>query len=306
VKRGKILIIRGGAIGDFILTLPALSALRANFPESHLELLAYPALAELSRAAGLVDAFRSIEARPLARFFARGAELDLEWSSYFESFHVIISYLFDPDEIFKTNVLRCSATQFIQGPHRPSEAHSTHATAVFLQPLGNFAVFDADPIPRLTLPPTAGPLGGDWLAVHPGSGSEKKNWPEPRWLAALQTLLREAPIQILLVGGEAEGDRLEHLHAALPVGQVGLAQNLPLAQLAARLAQCRAFAGHDSGITHLAAALGLPSLALWGPSNPQIWRPLHPGTRLLHPPNGLGELAVPEVVQHLKELLAAG
>src|SRR6201988_2020552 len=96
-QRGKILVIRGGAIGDFILTIPAIAALRSTFPNTHLEVLGYPFLAELAEAAGIIDAFRSIEARPLARFFARNAQLDDEWSDYFESFHLIISYLYDPD-----------------------------------------------------------------------------------------------------------------------------------------------------------------------------------------------------------------
>ena len=69
-KRGKILVIRGGAIGDFILTLPVIGALRSNFPNTHLELLGYPKVAELARAASVIDGFRSIDARPLARFFA--------------------------------------------------------------------------------------------------------------------------------------------------------------------------------------------------------------------------------------------
>jgi heptosyltransferase III len=283
-KRGKILVIRGGAIGDFILTLPAITALRQTFPDTHLELLGYPRLAELARASGLIDAFRSIEARPLARFFARNAELDPEWSAYFESFNVIISYLFDPDDIFKTNIAGTSKAQFIQGPHRPDETQNIHATAVFLKPLERLAIFDADPIPKLTIAPRE-ELAAQSLAVHPGSGSEKKNWPEANWLELLHSILSSRSTNILLVGGEAEGDRLHRIQSALPPGRVQLARNLPLSSLAELLVQSRAFAGHDSGITHLAAALGLPVLSLWGPTNESIWRPLGPNVHLLQAPN---------------------
>src|SRR3954468_17450454 len=150
-KRGKILVIRGGAIGDFILTLPAIAAVRNTFPNTHLELLGYPIVAELARAGGMIDAFRSIEARPLARFFARNAPLDPEWSAYFESFNVIISYLYDPDEISKTNVGRASKAQFIQGQHRPNENEAMHGRAVFLKPLEQLAIFGADPVARLKI-----------------------------------------------------------------------------------------------------------------------------------------------------------
>src|SRR5213592_2214021 len=110
---GKILVIRGGAIGDFILTLPALSALREQFPEAYLEVLGYPHIIQLALAGGLVDNARSIEARPLAAFFARNGELSEDMVDYFSEFDLIVSYLYDPDEIFKMNISRCSIAQFI-------------------------------------------------------------------------------------------------------------------------------------------------------------------------------------------------
>jgi heptosyltransferase III len=301
-KRGKILVIRGGAIGDFILTLPAISALRRTFPDTHLELLSYPRVAELARAGGIVDGFRSIEARPLARFFARKTELDPEWSAYFESFNVIISYLFDPDDIFKTNIARTSKAQFIQAQHRPDESQDIHATAIFLKPLERLAIFDADPVPKIALSPGE-ELSGKWIAVHPGSGSEKKNWPESHWIELLDNIVQTRSTNILLVGGEAEGDRLERIQSALPPARVQLAHNLPLSGLAVVLMQSRAFAGHDSGITHIAAAVGIPTLCLWGPTKQSIWRPLGSNVRLLNAPNGdLPNLEVKRVRTVLEQL----
>src|SRR6185436_3397048 len=96
---GKILVIRGGAIGDFILSLPALAALRAQFPGARLALLGYARTAPLAQAGGLVDEFRCIEARPLAGFFARHGALTDELRDYFSGFAVIVSYLYDPDGI---------------------------------------------------------------------------------------------------------------------------------------------------------------------------------------------------------------
>ena len=297
-KRGKILIIRGGAIGDFILTLPAIAALRETFPDTHLELLGYPKVAELARAAGIIDAFRSIEARPLARFFARSAKLDDEWSAYFESFNVIISYLYDPDEIFKTNVGRASKAQFIQGQHRPIESEDLHATAVFLKPLEHLAIFDADLCPKLTRARTES-LAGRWLAAHPGSGSEKKNWPAEKWRELLVRLITETDSRILLVSGEAEEDRVKRLALTLPAERVRLAENLPLAELAALLTGAHAFLGHDSGITHIAAALGVPTFIIWGPSNERIWRPLNPNAEILNKGVRLENLETNEVFRRI-------
>src|SRR5213592_14532 len=174
---GKILVIRGGAIGDFILTLPALVALRQQFPDARLEVLGYPHIAQLALAGGLADDMKSIEARALASFFARDGQLDEGLARYFAGFALIISYLYDPDEIFQSNVGRCSAAQFIVGPHRPEEKLALHATEVFLKPLERLAIYEADPVPLLPInhPPsvakllrrTGQPSTLHQLALHP-------------------------------------------------------------------------------------------------------------------------------------------
>src|SRR5260221_412949 len=241
----KILVIRGGAIGDFILTLPVLAALRQQFPQTRLEVLGYPHIAQLALAGGLADHVQSIEAGPLAGFFARNGSLHPSLQEYFAGFAIIISYLYDPDEVFQSNVARCSKAQFIAGPHRPVEQAGLHATKVFLRPLERLAIFDADPLPRL--PVSASPRlpisASSPLAVHPGSGSERKNWPEAKWIELLQLLTRTTKLRLLLVGGEAEQERWPRLLKALPADLVSEAKNLPLRALAQRLASCAAFLG---------------------------------------------------------------
>jgi heptosyltransferase-2 len=302
-SRGKILVIRGGAIGDFILTLPAIAALRQQFPNAHLEVLGYPHIVQLALAGGIVERVQSIEARALAGFFARNGELETDLVNYFSEFDLIVSYLFDPDEIFKTNVARCSRAQFIVGPHRPNEAEEIHATKVYLKPLERLAVFEADPVPRLTINSQLSTL--NQLALHPGSGSEKKNWPEARWAELLQHLIDETDFNLLLVGGEAEGERLQHLSATLPAPRVQVAQSVPLAELARLLQRCAAFIGHDSGISHLAAALGLPAIILWGDTVEEIWRPPQGNVRILKSNGGLRTISVDQILQRLTEILEA-
>lgn len=295
MSKGKILVIRGGAIGDFILTLPVFAALRRQFPETRLEVLGYPHIASLAATGGLVDAVKPIESRPLAGFFARGGDLDFELSSYFAGCHVIFSYLFDPDEIFRDNLARITKAQVIQGVHRPSETRPMHAADQLLEPLQRLAIFDADSTPRLGANSATSSAPGICLAMHPGSGSERKNWPEPHWRAFITELLARTDLRLLLVGGEAEGDRLERLVGTNPV-RIEVARGLPLPQLAARLKGCAGFIGHDSGISHLAAAVGLPGLVLWGPTNPTVWRPLSDRFRLIAAERGITALAVETVL----------
>jgi heptosyltransferase-2 len=297
----RILVIRGGAIGDFILTLPAIAALRRQFPQAYLEVLGYPHIAQLAVAGGLVDRVQPIEARGLAGFFARGGTLEPDLVDYFSEFDLVISYLYDPDEIFKTNVGRCLVKQFIVGPHRPDEADRIHATQVYLKPLERLAIFDADPVPRLSFNPQLSTL--NQLALHPGSGSEKKNWPETKWAGLIQQVIATTRWNLLLVGGEAEGERLRRLAAVLPPARCSIAQGLPLAELAQRIQSCAAFVGHDSGITHLAAAVGLPCVVLWADTLEEIWRPQGEPLVILKEITGVQAISVEKVLNELRKLV---
>ena len=306
--QGKILVIRGGAIGDFILTLPVLAALRRQFPRTHLEVLGYPHIAQLAVAGGLAQRVQSIEARSLAGFFAKNGELAEDLVDYFSEFDIIVSYLYDPDGIFQANVGRCARGPFYAGPHRPDEHEGRHATEVFLKPLERLAIFDAETTPRLEVGRAFETTiaTGRWLAVHPGSGSEKKNWPEAKWVELLRHIMQSTTLRLLLVGGEAERGRLERLAPELPAGRVKLMQSEPLPELARWLASCIAFVGHDSGISHLAAAVGLRSMILWGDTEETVWRPRGRELTILRDEGGLAGLSTAVVINHLELLLERG
>jgi ADP-heptose:LPS heptosyltransferase len=101
-----------------------------------------------------------------------------------------------------------------------------------------------------------------------------------------------------------EGERLARLAASLSSDRFRIAQSLPLSQLALLLRQCSGYIGHDSGISHLAAALGLRGLVLWGETREEIWRPRGDHVRLISSPFGLTELDVDEVLAVVREHLA--
>jgi heptosyltransferase-2 len=299
--RGKILVIRGGAIGDFILTLPVLAALRKSFPAAHLEVLGYPRVATLAHLGGLADAVRSIEERGFAQFFAKGVKPPADLAGYFSGFNLVVSYLFDPELVFQENVSACGGAQFITGPHRPSDTATQHATELLLKPLERLAIFEADTTPRLALP-RAMAAGARTVALHPGSGSERKNWPETNWRWLVTQLLAETDWKLVLIGGEAEGARLQRL-LPQPNPRVTVLQNRPLTEVATALAGADLFVGHDSGISHLAAAIGLPGVALWAHTNETVWRPRSDKFRLLRSPAGLHGISVDTVLNALRETM---
>ncbi|HSH94636.1 MAG TPA: glycosyltransferase family 9 protein, partial [Roseimicrobium sp.] len=237
MKRGKILVIRGGAIGDFVLTLPVFAALRTQFPQAIIEVLGYSHIAELARLGGWVNDVRSIESRAMAAFFAEGGDLDPKLSEYLSEFAIIISYLYDPDGIFRTNVSLVSSAQFIEGPHRPDEKQEIHATDVFLKPLERLAIFDADPVPRLPMPDKSVRVAKTpHLVFHPGSGSDRKNWPEEHWVWLIHRVIGETSARLTIVGGEAEGSRMQRLSGGLPTDRVMVLFQKPLPEVAVWLA----------------------------------------------------------------------
>ena len=95
---------------------------------------------------------------------------------------------------------------------------------------------------------------------------------------------------------------MQRLAAVLPPARCQVAQSLPLAELARRLAGCRAFIGHDSGISHLSAAVGLPGVVLWGDTAEEIWRPPSEKVVVLRHPAGLARLAVETVAEQLRSI----
>lgn len=292
----RILVIRGGAIGDFILTLPAIKLLRDAFPDSHLEILGYRHIISLAEMSGYADTTRSIEAAALASFFSRDGDLAPVLVEYLSSFQQVVSYLFDPDEIFARNLRRAGIGSLIVGS--PKIGQREHAARQLARPLEQLGLYLADPAAVLQ-PDEPREVSLSLVAIHPGSGSKTKNWPIERWLAVALELL-ESNENLLLVGGEADEECLAQMRAALPNDRVELAKDLPLPELAIRLRNCRLFLGHDSGISHLAAAVGTPCLLLFGPTDPAIWAPANPQVRVLRSASlTMRGISVAEVMQRL-------
>jgi heptosyltransferase III len=295
-QMNRILVIRGGAIGDFVLTLPAIKLLRDRFPEAHLEILGYKHIAALAEKRFYADAIRSIESASLARFFAKNSELPAELLDYFGAFDLILSYLYDPDGIFETNVKKSGSATFIAGPSTLDNRE--HAAFQLARPLGALGLFLADPSAHLFPTDvdrnTFTSLQGN-MAFHPGSGSATKNWPIENWIELGNALLaRDHSLSI--VGGEVDTARTQQLKLAWKGKPVRFAENLPLPYLAALL-EGAVFVGHDSGISHIAAAVGARCLLLFGPTDAAIWAPANANVAVVRAPEGnLASLEVETVL----------
>jgi len=137
--------------------------------------------------------------------------------------------------------------------------------------------------------------------LHPGSGSAKKNWPVEKFAALARWLVDELALPLVVVRGEADERVVGNLSAALVPRPVTLATGLKLVELAGVLERCAVFAGNDSGITHLAAAVGAPTVALFGPASVPIWEPRGDRVRVVQ----FGDADTLRVRQAIGELLGA-
>lgn len=318
----KILVIRGGAIGDFLLTLPAIALLREAFPHVRLEILGYEHIVSLATSGGFADATRSIEYAAMAGFFNPKGTLDPELSAYFASFQQVVSYLYDPDGFFAGNLRRAGVKNLIEASAKV-DVEGDHAVRQLAQPLERLALYLYDD-GELQLRPSAADRafadaflaavddGRPLVAIHPGSGGERKNWLPEGW-AEIGRFLLDGPAaarpRLLLVGGESDGKTLRTLRAAwqscADKNDLLVAENLPLPQLGALLARCRLFLGHDSGISHLAAAVGTPCVLLFGPTDPEVWAPPHRTVEVIRAPDGtLSTLGIETVRETVATTLA--
>lgn len=271
----RVLVIRGGAIGDFILTLPTIRLLRETVAGCHLEVIGYPSIAELARTAGLADSIRSLEHRTMAPLFAKNAPIDDVLAGHLRSFNLVVSFLYDPDGLFRASMERVGVKTFIECSPCVQNGGG-HASKQLAKGLEKLAMYlDDEHLHRAHF--ERHPDDRKRVAIHVGSGSEKKNWPLEHWLRLTDELTAD---EVVFITGEAEEER------GVKITTHANWHALPLPELAGRLSACRAFLGHDSGISHLAAACGVPSLLLFGPTDPTVWAPPQPWATVLREESG--------------------
>ncbi len=289
----RILVLRGGAIGDFVVTLPALQAMRNRWPRAFIELVGYPHVVELARAAGIVDSIRSLDGAGIARFFAFKPSFSDEQKQWISSFDLVICYLHDPEGTVQENLRLAGASQILYASPRDMRSH---AVDHFLKPLETLAIYEAGALPALHLFPGANEYAGR-IAIHPGSGSPKKNWPVERYIETARRLDQRA----VFVAGEADVDLVPLITTALPDAPWILGQTL--LEVARALGTFSSYIGNDSGITHLAAALGIPTLAIFGPTSALQWGPRGPRVKIVTAPRGdLTQIPVTQILSAFQSL----
>ena len=240
------LIIRPGGIGDFIVSLPALEGLKGDYTE----IWTAPANVSLARFA---DRARSIPSTGLDRLGITEAPPRL--IDGLRQFDSIVSWYGANRPEFRELVAEMGLP-FTFFTALPMEGDGRHATDFYLEQVRTIVPVASDGIPRIACPDG---ITENFAVIHPFSGSAKKNWPLDRFRELARELEKTMPVQWCAGADDPPLDdavRFDDLY-----------------ELACWLARASLYVGNDSGITHLAAAVGIPVLALFGPTDPAVWGP---------------------------------
>lgn len=305
----RFLVLRGGAIGDFIVTLPVFQALRTRWPDAYIELIGYPHIARLALEGGLVNKVDSLDRANIALFFARNPSFPKELCAFIRSFDLIFSFLHDKNGLVRENLLLAGARQVIYGS--PLIPEDVHAVDHLLAPLESLALYEKGATPDLRLDDKAREEGRELLAsiggsgpallLHPGSGSPRKNWPIERFVALAELAERDTAWTPVFLLGEADETARIALEQLRPTAYT--LTGLDLIQVAQVVSNARVHVGNDSGITHLAAALSVPTIALFGPSSSTQWGPRGKSVSILDAGSSdLADLPVEQVWSALRGL----
>jgi heptosyltransferase-3 len=283
----SILIIRPGAIGDALLTFPVLKALEENNTGTHITLVSNALVLPLALAFGVAEQVFDFQDIQWIELFSTTGIRTSFMRGLLEQTDLAICWMRDSDGIIAHNLKTSGVKHLIIAPGRPSEGQRVHIVDYLAHTVGLPSVearFIA-PSSFQAVNTSSKGVTNRFVAIHPGSGAVQKCWPISHFAMVIERLWEQNRPVLLLVGPadtERVDDLLQQLSSPPTPAMFKILTNAPLLKVASQLQQCMCYLGNDSGITHLAAMLGIPTIAIFGPTDPAIWRPLGPFVKVIH------------------------
>jgi len=306
----SVLLVQSGAMGDCVLQLRIAEAIRRALPSARIAWLGRDEWVPIAQRCASVDKALGLDALAAHRLFQPGTETEADLADKLGGFDLIIngltgpalpagarlrglarraaiSYETKPRDHVTLHICRQWLDQ-ISAQARPvsselAAAVEHHAASLEAQAGVLLRMLASDlceaSMRLLAARVDANNRAGRLILVHPGSGGPNKCWPLDRY-AALVEILSARGLTPVVVAGPAEMERWDKQLRALG-GRCVLFADPPLSVLMGLAAVATAYVGNDAGPTHLAAAVGAPTLALFGPTDPRVWRPLGPAVKVL-------------------------
>jgi len=307
----RAVILQPGALGDCLLTLPLVQLMKEALDLGGVDLVGHAEYVGILPERTCVDGIRSIDTAELHRLFTASASFDLADQdpliNMFADYSWIITFLGEPGSDFEQNLIftaNCShSAEVITLPLKPPDGGHQHIAEFYMEQFARqsglpsdrakalekgvlIRVREADRDRGVELLEQAGvDLSRRLVVIHPGSGGQKKCWHLDNHLAVAREL-RDRDLEVLFLLGPAEVERLRpsekvQIHAAAKC-----LAHLALTQVVGLLSCADAFLGNDSGVTHLAAGMGVRTIAVFGPTEPAVYHPLGRAVTVFRDPAG--------------------
>lgn len=285
MANNKLLIVHHGALGDVVVTFPALIRLRQTF--GRIDALFQGMLGQLAADLKVVDQWFALEAAAFATLYFEPVALSVK--NFLRTYDSII--LFSQSKQLQATIKETTGQKVDLIPPRPHVDQSIH---VYRHIFANLAkhgfvednTLDLNWILSADKPEHDGShrYAASHILIHPGSGSKKKNWGAANFIQTA-AILEADGMRTEFILGPADDYLSESLLAAgNRKRKVHIVNDLK--KLTALLKKAGGFIGNDSGVGHLAGFLGLPTLTVFGPSDPQRWRPLGRAVSVVRPDLG--------------------
>ena len=277
-----IFILHPGAIGDVLLAVPAIRQLKSRFPGHQLLLCARESVANLLSGCGEVHNWISVESRCVGRLFGNSLHISGELASRLNRCDLAVAWMQDQTGSLAVVLESCGVREtHIESPFSP-RLLAKHQQDRLLETIGEPGT-DLLSFRRLKLSSSVldrgaallqsnkVPLNPPLIIVHPGSGSRNK-CVGSTLLASAVGPLQEEGFTVALLEGPADHESIRSLVPLLPKCPTVIRES-GFDEVAGILAHAGLFIGQDSGMTHLSALLGIKTVALFGPTDPERWAP---------------------------------
>jgi heptosyltransferase III len=281
-----VVMLHPGGLGDLLLAVPAIRALREQLPSNEFLLCAHPQGGELLQECGLVDRWLSAQSTGCMALFGGMPPGDSLLRGWLSRCDLAVAWTSDGSGTLAAALKRSGAAVAVVESPFASTLSSVHQSDRYAETVGVHSS-QASISHTVSKALRAGGqtyLSGNGLSrrkplaiIHPGSGSRHKCVKPEILLEVLEGL---EGFEWLLLQGPADKEMVERLLLRMPRPPIVL-RGLPMRLLAGILLEAKVFIGHDSGVTHLAAFLGIPTIALFGPTNPARWAPRGPAVTVI-------------------------
>ena len=280
-----VVIVHPGALGDVLLAVEAIREVRKAFPLHRVVWVGQSEVGKFLLDCDEVHEVMGIEGSLLSQFFTHSGHFDDQVKGLLKRCTHCVCWMNDREEKILNNLQLLGIRSIIQSPQSPGLKNYHHEER-FLRTLRPWKIV-ADSLKnrKPLFNKVSSPSEFDYLrsqfdfldrpfiVLHPGSGSRHKCVAPSFMVEVARGLLKHSGINLVILSGPADQCHVDRLLAEIPSGMTHLVSNQSLSTVAVVLKKAALYIGLDSGISHLAAGLGTPSMVLFGPTNSAYWAP---------------------------------